>query len=53
MVLVNSKFNQKPSLVLIKAVKNGKEFLKVREPLIIYNEDGIYTDEILEIYGKK
>ena len=50
---VNSKANQKPNLILIKAVKNGKEFLKVREPLIIYNEDGTYTDEILKIYGKK
>ena len=49
---VNPKANQKPNLVLIKAVKNGKEFLKVREPLIVYNEDGTYTDEIFEIYGK-
>ena len=36
-----------------KAVKNGKEFLKVREPLIIYNEDGSYTDEIYKIYDKR
>lgn len=50
---VNPKARQKPNLVLIKAVKNGKEFLKVREPLIIYNEDGTYTDEIYKIYCKK
>ena len=49
---VNPKANQKPNLVLIKAVKNGKEFLKVREPLIVYNNDGTYTEEILKIYGK-
>ena len=49
---VNPKAEQKPNLVLIKAVKNGKEFLKVREPLIIYKKDGNYTDEILKIYGK-
>ena len=49
---VNSKAFQKPNLVLIKAVKNGKEFLKVYEPLIIYNEDGTYTDDVLKIYGK-
>lgn len=49
---VNPKANLKPNLVLIKAVKNGKEFLKVREPLIIYNEDGSYTEEVLKIYGK-
>ena len=49
---VNPKANQKPNLVLIKALKNGKEFLKVHEPLIVYNEDGTYTEEILKIYGK-
>ena len=49
---VNPKAKQKPNMVLIKAVKNGKEFLKVREPLIVYNEDGTYTEEILKIYGK-
>lgn len=38
------------NLVLIKAVKNAKEFLKVEKPLIVYNEDGSYTDEILNIY---
>ena len=41
------------ALVLIKSVKNAKEFLKIEKPLFIYNEDGNYTDEILEIYNKK
>lgn len=50
---VHSKSNEKPSLILIKAVRCAKEFLKIGEPLIIYNDDGTYTDEILEIYGKK
>lgn len=38
------------NLVLIKAVKNANEFLKVEKPLIVYNKDGSYTDEILNIY---
>ena len=46
------KTNKEPNLVLIKATKNGKQFLKVEKPLIIYNNDGTYTDEILEIYNK-
>ena len=50
--LVQAKANEKPNLVLIKGVKNSKPFLKVEEPLIIYNDDGSYTDEVLEIYGK-
>ena len=49
---VHSKQNEKPNLVLIKAIKNAKEFLKIDKPLIIYNDDGTYTDEILKIYGR-
>lgn len=41
------------NLVLIKAVKSGNEFLKVEKPLIIYKEDGSYTDEILNIYKEE
>ena len=51
--LIQSNKNSDPNLVLVKAVKNGGEFLKIEKPLIIYNEDGTYTDEILEIYNKK
>ena len=47
------KINKEPNLVLIKATKGGKEFLKIEKPLIVYNEDGTYTDEILTIYNKK
>lgn len=50
---VHSKENKPPTLVLIKGVKNAKEFLKIEKPLIIYNEDGSYQEEILEIYNKK
>ena len=31
----------------------AKEFLKIDKPLVIYKENGEYTDEILEIYDKK
>ena len=40
-------------LVLIKAVKNGGEFLKIEKPLYIYKNNGEYTDEVLEIYKKE
>ena len=50
---VYPKINKEPNLVLIKATKGAKEFLKIEKPLIVYNEDGTYTDEILEIYNKK
>lgn len=41
-----------PNLLLVKAVKNGKSFLRVDSPLVVYNDDNSYTDEILKIYGK-
>ena len=50
---VHSNVEQEPKLVLIKAVKNANEFLKIEKPLFIYDKNGEYTDEILEIYHKK
>lgn len=50
---VHPQKNKKPNMVLIKAVKGAREFLNVQEPLLVYNEDGSYTDEILKIYNKK
>ena len=50
---IHSKENEKPLLFMVKAVKYGGEFLKIEKPLVIYREDGEYTDEILEIYNKK
>ena len=47
------KINKEPTMVLIKAIKNAKPFLKIKEPLIIYNENNKYTEEILKIYNKK
>ena len=53
MRLVFSNIDSQANLVLIKAVKNGKSFLKIHKPLYIYQEDGKYTNDILEIYNKK
>lgn len=51
---VHSKPGEKPNLILVKAVKFAKEYLKIEDPLYIYNEDGKdYTDEIYRIYEKK
>ena len=51
--IVYPKINKEPTMLLIKAIKNAKPFLKIKEPLIIYNENDTYTDEILKIYNKK
>lgn len=49
---VHSYPNSKPKLILIKATKNANSFLNIEEPLVIYNKDGTYTNEILKIYHR-
>lgn len=44
--------DKEPNMVLIEASKGGKSMVKVMPPLIIYKEDGTYTEETLEIYYK-
>ena len=50
--LVQPSCDKVPNLVLIKATKNSKPFLKIDKPLYIYNFDGTYTEELLKIYNK-
>ena len=50
--MVFSNKNKEPNLVLIKGIKNAKPFLKIEKNLYIYDEDGNYTEELLEIYNK-
>lgn len=45
------KVNMKPSIILIEYSKGGGNETLMLPPLIEYNEDGSYTDEIYEIYG--
>ena len=52
MRFVYSTIESEPTLVLIKGIKNAKQFLKVEKPLIIYNSKGEYTEEIHKIYDK-
>ena len=53
MRMIYPKQGKEPTMVLVEGVKNGRPELRVQTPLIVYNEDGTYTDEINEIYGKK
>ena len=46
------KIDKESNLVLIDGRKNGKTGLKLLKPLIVHNEDGSYTNEVLNIFGK-
>jgi tRNA1Val (adenine37-N6)-methyltransferase len=50
MQLVFPYVNKEPNMVLIEGYRGGKSRLKIEKPLIVYHENGTYTDEILEIY---
>lgn len=51
--MVSPTVNKEPNLILIKAVKNGKPFLKLEKNLYVYDEKRNYTKDILKIYGKE
>jgi len=43
--------DSEPSMVLVEALKCGKRRLTVEKPLIIYDENREYTEEIKNDYG--
>ena len=49
---IQSKNNEAPKMFLLKSVKYAGEFLKVEKPLIIYDSENKYTEELLKIYEK-
>ncbi|MBQ7916984.1 MAG: tRNA1(Val) (adenine(37)-N6)-methyltransferase [Firmicutes bacterium] len=50
MQLVYPKIDREPNMVLIEGVRDGGSELRVQPPLIIYNEDGTYTEPVRSIY---
>lgn len=50
---VKPKEDSKANLILIKGVKLAKPFLNIEKELIIYDNEGNYTKETLEIYGRE
>ncbi|NBI06288.1 tRNA1(Val) (adenine(37)-N6)-methyltransferase [Senegalia massiliensis] len=52
MKFVYPKMGKSPNMVLIKASKFGNPELKIKPPLYVYDQNGNYTKEIDEIYGR-
>jgi len=50
MRFVQSYDEKDPNMMLIEATRGGKSMCKVLPPLIIYKENGTYTDEVNKIY---
>lgn len=51
--MVHPNTKKPPNIVLIEGQRDGGAFLKWDRPLYVYNDDGGYSEEIEEIYGRK
>lgn len=51
MRLVYPFVDKEPNMVLIGGIRGGNPRMTVEKPLIVYREQDIYTDEIIDIYG--
>lgn len=51
MKMVHPYVDREANIVMIEAVRGGRSMIKVEAPVIVYKEEGSYTDEIREVYG--
>lgn len=43
--------DREANLILIDAVKGGRSYVHVEKPMIIFRREGVYTEELKELYG--
>ena len=53
MQMVHPYIDKEPNMVLIEGLRGGKPRMKVEPPLIVYQKNGEYTEELLKAYGMK
>lgn len=51
MKLVHPFVDKEANMVLLEATRGGRSMMKVEAPIIVYREQGVYTEEIYTIYG--
>ncbi|MCR5828846.1 MAG: tRNA1(Val) (adenine(37)-N6)-methyltransferase [Lachnospiraceae bacterium] len=51
MRLVHPFVDREPSMVLIESVRGGNPRMKVEAPLILYEKEGVYSEEVRRDYG--
>ncbi|MBQ9314707.1 MAG: tRNA1(Val) (adenine(37)-N6)-methyltransferase [Clostridia bacterium] len=47
---IHPSYGKAPNLFLVEGIKHAKPFLKIEEPIYVYEKDENYTDTIKEIY---
>ena len=53
MQLVYPHIDKEPNMVLIEGKRGGNSRMTVEPPLIVYKEQGVYSEELLGEYGLK
>jgi tRNA1Val (adenine37-N6)-methyltransferase len=51
MKFVHPYIDKEANMVLIEAVYGAKSMVKLEPPIIVFQEEGVYSEEIREIYG--
>ena len=49
---VYGRRGKEAKLFLVEGLRGGRAGLTLQDPLIVHNEDGTYTEEVLRWYGK-
>nr|WP_207740734.1 tRNA1(Val) (adenine(37)-N6)-methyltransferase [Alkalibacter mobilis] len=52
LIMVKPHANKLPNMILIEGIKEAGPGILMEEDIVVYNADGGYTSQILEIYGK-
>lgn len=52
MRLVCPYIDKEPNMVLIEGLRGGRPRITIEPPLVVYERDGAYTPEVLEMYGE-
>ena len=52
MRFIHPRADKAPNLLLVEFTKGGKPDLKIMDPLYVYDNEGNYTQEILDIYSE-
>jgi len=48
---VHPYIDREANMILIEAVRGGKSMVKLEAPIVVFKEEGVYSDDIKGIYG--
>ncbi|GHU44025.1 methyltransferase [Clostridia bacterium] len=48
---VHPFIDKEPNMVLVEGLRGGKSRVTVEPPLVVFRGEGVYTDEVQEMYG--